>query len=33
MLQLPVSREQGVGGGGGGVEGHEKISSEKQKVT
>ena len=36
MLQLPISREQGGGGGGGGggeVEGHEKISSEKQMVT
>ena len=32
MLQLPISREQG-GGGGGKVEGHEKISSEKQMVT
>ena len=34
MLQLPISREQGAEGGGGGeVEGHEKISSEKQRVT
>ena len=35
MLQLPISREQeaGRGGGGGEVEGHEKISSEKQRVT
>ena len=33
MLQLPISREQGGGGGGGEVEGHEKISSEKQMVT
>ena len=36
MLQLPISRKQGAGGGGGGggeVDGHEKISSEKQRVT
>ena len=32
MLQLPISREQGAGGGGE-VGGHEKISSEKQRVT
>ena len=29
MLKLPISG----GGGGGEVEGHEKISSEKQRVT
>ena len=31
MLKLPISR--GGGGGVGEVEGHEKISSEKQRVT
>ena len=32
MLKLPISRGEG-GGGGGEVEGHEKISSEKHRVT